>query len=282
VLAIRKGTSMMRPGIGRQRVRWAYVEALAERLTDRDWQIIATLDRVRLATGLQLERLHFNDLGTRSRSVMRWRVLKRLVDARVLLPLDRRVGTARRGSSKLVYVLDSAGSRLARMHVASDSPEGLQRRPRVPGERFVAHGLAVTELYVILVEHARLGRFTLDDYMVEAAAYWPDGLGGWMKPDALVQLHGTDVTDYWWYEADLATESLPTIRSKLLTYLDFVQRGQLGPDGVVPRVLIGVPAGKRQAAIQSVISTLPAPAEVMFTVTLMPDVVTVMARELMK
>lgn len=273
---------MVRQGPGRQRVRWSYVEALAERLTDRDWQIIASLDRVRLATGLQLERLHFHDLAARSRSVKRWQVLKRLSDARVLLPLERRVGTSRRGSSKLVYVLDSAGLRLARMHADAEPGERSVRRPREPGERFVAHGLAVTDLYVTLVEQARLGRLGLEEFLVEAAAYWSNGLGGWIKPDAFVKLLQGDITDYWWYEADLATESLPTIRTKLLAYLDFVQRGQLGPDGIVPRVLIGVPSAKRQADVQSVINSLPDPAEVMFAVALIPDVATVMARELMK
>lgn len=37
-------------------------------------------------TGSQLERLAFMDLVGRSRSVVRWRVLKRLVDWRVLVP----------------------------------------------------------------------------------------------------------------------------------------------------------------------------------------------------
>lgn len=273
---------MVGPGAGRQRVRWPYVEAVAERLTDRDWQILESLDRVRLATGLQLERLHFHDLAARSRSVMRWRVLKRLSDARVLAALDRRVGTARYGSSKLVYLLDSAGLWLARLRAEPAPRGGPVRRQREPGVRFVAHNLAVTELYVALVELARLGRLVVADFRAEAAAYWPNGLGGWMKPDGFVQLRQGDVTDYWWYEADLATESLPTIRTKLLAYLDFVQRGQLGPDGIVPRVVIGVPTSKRQTDIQSVINALPEPAEVMFTVGLMSDVATVMASELMK
>jgi hypothetical protein len=35
-----------------QRVRTPYVEQLAERLSPRDWAILETLDRVRLATGI--------------------------------------------------------------------------------------------------------------------------------------------------------------------------------------------------------------------------------------
>lgn len=267
-------------GQGPQRVRVPYVERLVERLSARDWAIIGTVDRLGLVSGLQIERLHFSQLPERSRSVMRWRILKRLVDARVLVPLDRRIGTARQGSAKLRYALDSAGQRLARLQANRISPDVRVRRPRVPGERFVAHMLAVSELYVALVEQSRHGWSGLAGFQVEAA--WPNGLGGWLRPDAFVQLQHRAVTDYWWYEADLATESLPTIRAKLLAYLDFVQRGQLGPDGIVPRVLIGVPTSQRLTALQAVVNNLPSPAEVMFLVAMMPDVPTVMADELVR
>ena len=258
----------------------SYIEWLVERLSARDWFIIQTLDRVRLASGLQLERLHFHELAGRSRSVMRWKVLKRLADYRVITALDRRIGSAQRGSTCTRYVLDSAGQRLVQLRAHREFPQRRFRRPGLPGERFVTHLLAVTELYVMLVEHARSGQFTLAEYQVESAAYWRDGLRGWIKPDAFVKLRQGTVIDYWWYEADLATESLPTVRSKLLTYLDFVRRGQLGPDGVVPRVLIGVPTSQRQGAIQDLVGDLPSPAEVMFVVSLLPEAADVMIGEL--
>jgi hypothetical protein len=257
-----------------------YVEWLAERLSARDWLIIQTLDLVRLASGLQLERLHFHELTGRSRSVMRWKVLKRLVDARIITSLDRRIGFAQHGSTGLCYVLDSAGQRLVQLRANREFPQRRVRRPRLPGERFIAHTLAVTELYVTLAALARPGQFALAEYRAESAAYWRDGLRGWIKPDAFVKLQQGTVIDYWWYEADLATESLPTLRAKLLTYLDFVRRGQLGPDRVVPRVLIGVTTSQRQAAIQNLVGKLPSPAEVMFVVSLMPDVAEAMTREL--
>lgn len=273
---------MTGPGQAPRRARRPYVERLVQVLSARDWAIINTVNRVRLASGLQLEQLHFRNLGARSRSVMRWRVLKRLTDARVLIALERRVGTAHHGSAKLCYGLDSAGERLVRLQSNRESLAASVRRPRIPGERFVAHTLAVTELYVTLVEQARLGQFVLEEFQAEAAAYWPNGLGGWVKPDAFIRLSRAGVTDYWWYEADLATESLPTIRSKLLAYLDFANRGQLGPDGIVPRVLIGVPTTKRQAAVQFVTQSLPKPADAMFVVAEMLEVAQVMESELIK
>lgn len=250
-----------------ERVRIPYVEQLAERLSPRDWSIISTVNRLRLVSALQLERVDFHDLTGRSRSVKRAQVLKRLADVGVLVPLPRRVGTANRGSAQHRYVLDSAGRQLAQLQAIRESREIRVRRPRVPGDRFVEHTLAVSELYVELVERSRKGGFTVAAFQAEADAYWPDGAKGWIKPDAFVQLERGTMTHYWWYEADMATEDLSTtIRGKLLTYLDFVQRGQLGPDDVVPRVLIGVPDRKRQDAIQALVDELPKPADELFLV----------------
>lgn len=269
-------------GRGPARVRMAHVERLLQTLSARDWAIIGTLDRVRLASGLQLERLHFSQLAGRSRTVKRGQVLKRLVDARVLATLDRRIGASRGGSAPLCYALDSAGQRLVRLRAEAELSGARARRPRLPGERFVAHALAVTELYTSLVEGSRRSSFALDAFQAEADAYWPNGCGGWVKPDAFVKLRRGDVTDYWWYEADLATESLSTIRAKLLAYLDFAQRGQLGPDHVVPRVLFGVLTDRRQAAIQSVVMALPEPATALFLVVPMSRTAQVMVSELTK
>lgn len=251
-----------------KRVRMSYVEQLAERLSPRDWSIISTIDRLRLVSGLQLERLHFHELTGRSRSVKRWQTLKRLVDTGVLVPLERRVGTAHRGSAQLSYALDSAGQWLARLRVTSEAAEAHVRRPRVTGDHFAAHMLALSELYVTLVERSRRDGFTLGEFQVEGDAYWPNGLGGWVKMDAFIRLERSrSVADYWWHEAELAIKSEPAIQRKLEAYLDFVQRGQLGPDGVVPRVIVGVEKTRQQAVIQSVVDELPPPADRLFVVT---------------
>lgn len=261
------------------RVRMPYVEQLAATLSARDWAVILTVHRFRLVSGEQLERLHFSNLSLHSQSVVRGRVLKRLADARVLMPLERRIGTAQRGSDKLCYALDSAGQRLVRMRTNAETG-GARRRPRAPGERFFAHALAVSELYVSLVERSRLGRYMLDDFQAEPDAWVRDGTGGWLKPDAFAKLRHGDVSDYWWIEADLATESLPTVRSKLLAYLGFVERGQLGPDGIVPRVLIGVPTRARLAVVQRVVNALPTPADYMFRVVELTNATALMEHEL--
>jgi hypothetical protein len=271
------------------RVRTPYVEQLAERLSSRDWMILNTLDRLRLATGPQLERLHFSELTGRSRSVKRGQVLKQLVGVGAIVPLERRIGTANRGSAQQRYALDSGGRRLLRLRATDESLEARVRRPRIPSDRLTKHTLAVSELYVELVERSHVDGFSLGDFQVEGNAYWPDGFGGWMKPDAFVRLESGKTIDYWWYEADmprhdsdLANESLPTIRSKCLAYLDFVRRGQLGPDDVVPRVAIGEPSARQRDAVQAVVDALPAPAEFLFTVAELGKVAQIMLGELAK
>jgi len=256
------------PASGRQRVRSALVLALAEQLTEREWQIMETVNRLRLITGLQLERLHFTGLSGKSRSVVRWRVLKRLVGWKVLAPLPRRVGGGLRGSGQLAYALDTAGERLLRLRRNLRQDEQRIRRPGQPGERFVKHTLAVSELYVSLVEQARVDGYRVEEFLAEPAAWWPNGVGGRMKPDAYVALSTAEMTDHWWVEVDLATEAVPTLRGKFLAYTDFANRGQLGPRGVVPRVLVTVPNEYRQQVMSRVVAGLPSPADQLLLVAL--------------
>lgn len=260
-----------------QRVRRAHVEWVAERLSERDRAVIASVDRLRLATALHLERLHFFDLPDSSRARTRRRVLARLVAWRVLMPLDRRVGGVRAGSAGLTFALDSAGQWLAQLDAHANGGVSI-RRPGPPGLGFVAHTLSVSELYVALVELARDGDFTVADFRSEPAAWRPNGLGGWLKPDAYVRLGSSDFFDDWWIEADRATEHLPTIRRKLLVYLDFVSRGQQGPNRVIPRLLVMVPSIARREELQRLIQHLPEPAGQLFHVTLASDAPKYLAR----
>lgn len=241
------------------RVRLAHVEWVRERLGERDWEILATVGRLRLASSTQLERLHFADLLATHRSRTRRRVLARLADWRVLTTLERRIGGVRAGSAGLVFALDTAGQWLASLEAISGGDELSLRRPAEPSGRLAAHTLGVAELYVRLREAERRGGLTLAAFGTEPACWWPNGLGGWLKPDAHLAVAHQDVTDHWWLEQDQATQSLPTIRRKLTAYLDFVRRGLIGPGGVVPRVLISVPTEARRTAVQRLIEELPPP-----------------------
>lgn len=253
------------------RVRPAHVEHVLERLTARDREILLTVEKLRLVTGSQLQRLHFSDLHDRSASVVRWRVLKRLTDWRVLAPAERRIGGSLRGSGELAFALDSAGQRITQLLTNRSNDERRIRRPGVPSDQLLRRTLAVSELYVSLIEHTRSGGTVIQQFLAEPLAWLPDGLGGWLKPDAYVVLATKDYEDTWAVEVDLSTESVPTLRRKLLAYLDFYQRGQHAPNGVMPRVLVTVPTQQRQTAVRPMASQLPAPADKLFVISLDRD-----------
>jgi len=249
------------------RVRVRHVEWVHQRLTPRDVKIIDTVARLRLVTGQQLGRLHFADLTPGSRDRARRRVLRRLVCWRVLATLDRRVGGVRAGSNGLAFTLDTAGQWLHRLHTAQDAATA-PRRPPQPSAAFTSHILAVTALYVGLVEASRRQPLIVREFQAEPACWWPHPAGGWLKPDAYVVLAAAGVRDAWWIEVDQATESLPCVRLKLTAYLDFAHRGGLGPTGVLPRVLITTTTPQRRHAIADLITGLPPPAGRLFDVCL--------------
>jgi hypothetical protein len=230
-----------------------HVEWVEARMGERDRAIVASVARLRLVTGQQLERLHFHDIAPRSRAAVRRRVLARFVAWRVLMTLERRIGGVRAGSSGLVYALDSAGQWLC------TDGQGV-RRTELPGVAFVGHTLAVSELYVSLVELGRGADIEVTAFETEPRSWWSNGLGGWLKPDAYLSVATADYADAWWIEMDMGTEHLPTIRRKLGVYLDFAQRRQAGPSGVMPRVVVSVQDERRQQAVEGVIQRLPDPA----------------------
>lgn len=251
---------MSLPSASPQRVRTGYVLSIEQRLSPRDWHIIQVVATTRLATGRQLEALCFSDLSGRSRPVVRGRVLHRLVRWRVLQPLDqRRIGGSGGGSSSLTFGIDTVGAILSRGHFPPGGKPG--RNQSLPGDRFVAHTLAVTQLYADLSVAVRSNQgVRLDSFTAEPACWWPDGIGGELKPDAYVGLSTDQVRDHWWIEVDRATESLPTVKRKLLRYLDFARRGQTGPGGVLPRVMVSVHGQQRLESLRRLLPALPAPA----------------------
>lgn len=256
---------------GARRVSAAQVERLAGQLEPRDWRILNDLHRVRVLTGKQLDRLHFTDITQSARGRVRRRTMGRLVERRAVATLERRIGGARAGSDGLIFSLDSAGQRvLEQQRLAAGEPAkgGRTRRPRTPRPLFLDHALAVSDLYVQLREAERqTPGLTVEAFDAEPACWWPDGAGGWLKPDTYVALANADFVDHTWVEVDRATESLPTLQRKMRAYVDFVNRGGLGPEGIVPRVIITTPDDLRAAAAARLVRHLPEPAGELFRST---------------
>ncbi len=262
------------PRANAQRLRQADIEAAAAAVTDRDRAVLSELQRVRVLSGGQLERLLFADISVSARDRVRRRVLARLHAWRLVTTLERRVGGERAGSTGLIYCLDSGGAwLLATTDQASPDIRARVRRPTTPGSRFLRHALSVSEIYVSLREVERLaeGRWQLTYFDAEPACWWPDGMGGQLKPDARTTVVDPNYQYSWWIEVDLGTESLPTVEHKLKRYSDFHLAGGLGPDGVMPRVLVTVVEERRRLDIAQMARALGTPD--LFTTALLPRAV---------
>jgi len=240
------------------------IERLNRQLSDRDWLVISTLARVRVATGHQLARLHFTDVSARQARSS----LAGLVSRRLLARLPRLVGGVRAGSAGYVYVLDVAGQRLTR------PATGRAQRPWPVGTPFLTHSLAVTELYVQLSEATRTmsSRAVLVDFRTEPACWraftGPGGARIALKPDAEVVLGVGRYEDCWFIEIDRATESRPTLARKLQRYLQYWQTGrEQTRTGVFPRVLWIVPDAARHAVLIEEFGRTPVAAWPLFAAT---------------
>ncbi|OHV54633.1 hypothetical protein CgIS1_12035 [Frankia sp. CgS1] len=257
------------------------IELLVDQLSDRDRAILYDVGKVRVLSGAQLTRLHFHDLTATSRDRTRRGVLARLAGHDLVAPLDRAVGGARSGSAGYVYALGVAGQRaLPLLHADAVGLPTRARRPWTPGQSFLKHTLAISELYVQLVEAERAGRLTLTRFAAEAGAWWPDGAGGLVKPDASACVAFGDVEDSWLVEVDRATESPETLYRKLRRYVDFAGAGQLGPDGVTPRVLVTVPHDRRLQVVRDILARLPPPADQLLAAVLFDEAVKQVGRVL--
>jgi Replication-relaxation len=233
---------------------------LASSLTPRDRAILVTLRRLRVATAVQLERLHFEGVGVRASRL----ALASLTQRRLVARLPRVVGGVRAGSAGYVYALDVAGWRLA-------DPGRRPVRPWPIGTAFLAHSLSVTELYVRLVEQERAGGPILAEFAGEPACWrsfaGPGGGRVWLKPDALAALRLGGFEDRWFIEMDRATESLATIARKCETYRRYWQSGvEQARTGVFPQVLWIVPDERRAGVVAEVCGRQPAEAWQLFAV----------------
>ena len=249
---------------------------VAETLSERDWLIVQTMACVKVATARQLERLHFDSDGSASASARhRRRVLARLVDLRVLARLDRRIGGVRAGSAGFVYGFDVVGQRLP----GFQRGDGISwRRPWTPGISFLQHRLAITELYVWLVEAERTGMGELLDFVAEPDCWRSfSGPGGGrvvLKPDAFVRVAAEGYEYVWFVEVDRGAESRPTLKAKCQRYIAYWLSGREDTrNAVFPAVIWLVPNGRRADALAEVLDQLPPDSRVLFRIGLFDQAV---------
>lgn len=265
----------------RTRVTEAYVARLAHELTTREKAVVESLDRLRLASVKQLERLHFGSGSERANARQARRTLQRLSGLRVVCLLDRRVGGVRAGSRGSVFALDVAGQRLAS---ACGPAGGVRiRRPWTAASAFLAHQLAVTELYVRLVELERAGTLEVLSFETEPLSWRTfTGLGGAqtvLKPDAFARIGMSEYEDVYFIEVDRATHSGPSVARKLTLYRRYWQTGreQRRWSGVFPKVLVLVPSEARKDALVDVAGRQPAESWPLFQIVRYEDATRVLS-----
>lgn len=243
--------------------------ALNRELSERETEMLRVVGEYRVLSGGQLRRWFFPVLesGSEAGALRRsQRTLKRLVDDGLLETLDRRVGGVRAGSAGHCYVLGYRGQRLVH-------PERRARSHVVPGERFVAHALAVGELAVGLIEAERRGHLEILECVTEPDCWrhyvGPGGGTEILKPDMFVAV-GDGATEHRCFiEVDRATESLKRVERKCRQYLAYLRSGrEQEQHGVFPKVLWTVPHDKRHQHLLGVFARLPPPSPRLFSAVL--------------
>ena len=258
------GVLMKRPYVTAARL-----DAIESGLSERDWQIVDDIDRVRLISGQQIQRLHYGTSSSDA-AVCR-RHLGRLVTKRVLVRFRHHVAEAV-GPSWSVYALDVAGKRLI-------DPDRKRWWPTPqPGNPFIDHTLAITEVYVRLRSAERTGGFELVTFDSEPACWrsfhGPGGARVTLKPDAFVITESSGYEDHVLVEVDLGTETTSRIIAKAKTYSAYYRTGwEQHRSGVFPQVLWFVPDLARAGLLNTALGRLPAEYRRLLQVRLLDDAV---------
>jgi len=259
------------------RVSARQLARIAADLTPVDRSVLAAVHLTRLCLGSQLQRLFFGPGDANGRAARR--TLKRLSDWRVIDALPRRIGGVRAGSAGIAYLVGPVGARLLALEGART------KRFVTPGDRFVAHTLAVAEVYVRLHEAHQSRALELLDIETEPSCWrpYPGPLGAPMvlKPDLFVRLGaGAESEDRWFVEVDQATEGRGSIARKLGRYAaHFASGEEQSRHGAYPRVVWAVPHVRRASWLHELLESGQTQAPQLHTVTTHEALVPLLASE---
>ena len=244
---------------------------LADRLPDRERQIVQAVEMFRLLRADQIRRLFFHEITTTNGSarVCR-RSLARLTDTGLIRRLDRRVGGVGGGGSGNAYAVTAAGRRL--MAYWGGSGLGSDRGVHEPGAGFVEHTLAIAELYVTLIEADRDRQLELLAFDAEPTCWrtytTPFAATVIVKPDALVRVAAGEYEHVSFVEIDRATQGRGALLRKINTYVAYYKTGrEQTATGVFPQVIWITTTAARARFLTELIAGLPADGRRLFAVT---------------
>ena len=240
---------------------------LADALTQREHQVLASLATMHAATTDQVARSVFPTEPSSLRLARRH--LQRLSGFGLVRRFPDRSRDRQVGARGHVHALTAAGLRLA----GGRHTVGLRQRVAWrPSHRFLAHRLAISELYARLVQQQAAGGPQLLEFLAEPDCWrhyaGPAGQQLVLRPDALVRLGVGDLENSWFIEVDLDTETRPaTIAAKCRSYQQYEFSGQeQRQHGVFPGVAFIVPDDARAAVIRRVIARQPPSLQPLFVV----------------
>ncbi len=236
------------------------LEAINNRLSDRDKSILKSINKYRYLTTNQIYQQHFS--GSDSQLAAHRaanRTLMKLKGLELITSLTRRIGGIRAGSSSYIWTLAPKGYRLLNIN---DTPDKILPRKRMfePSLRFLEHTLAISETALQLTQFANShNNIELLKEELEPAC-WRSYVGDSgainnLKPDLYIVTLSSDYEDHWFIEIDLATESPSRIINKCHQYYRYFQSGiEQKNNGVFPLVIWVALDKKRAASLRSSIS----------------------------
>jgi hypothetical protein len=230
------------------RLSLAMVRELRDQLGARDLDILSQLAELRLMSGRQIEAVHFPTEqhatpATAARHCRR--VLERLVRDQMVVRLPRRVGGLRAGSHAYIYGLGPVGHRL--FH------DGSRLRVHEPGEYFVDHQLAVSQLVVDLILASRRSRLELLAVAGEPSCWRTVPAIGRaiLRPDLFIAIGKGDLEHRWFVEVDRGTHRSPALLRKAALYESYYRSGtEQAAHDVFPRVAWLAPDEERADALK--------------------------------
>lgn len=262
-----------------RRLTGRHLDWLLKNLTTREREVLEVLATAQVATTAQLARVLFarEDESTATRLARRH--LQRLRAFGLVRRFDDRSRDRRGGASGHVHALTAEGLRLSSGIYAIGARQRPSWRPSYP---FLAHRLAITELYVQLTEQEYRGGARVREFAAEPYCWrrytGPVGQRLVVRPDCLVRLvvDGDEVSTFC--EIDLGTEAPAVLTDKMQTYRQYSLSGEeIRRHGVNPGVLFVVSGPERARLIVRLIARQGAEAQKLFAATTLDEAVVVLS-----
>jgi hypothetical protein len=248
------------------------VDELRSQFDSRDLAVLADIHRFRLLSTRQIQRLHFSKPGMHASiqgaTRAAHRVLHRLQEAKLVAPLERRIGGAERGSAGSLWQVESRGA--AVLKLGAEEPK--RYRTREPSSAlFIRHTVAIAEVALLVTEYTQAKALDLLSLETEPTA-WRTFLGRHgqtesLRPDLYVIAANSDFEQHTCVEIDQATEHAPQILRKCHVYARYAAFGAAEKQsGVIPRVVWVTTNDARRRFLLRIIAGDPNLPEEMFSV----------------